>query len=360
MYNLYLKEDWEAMLALGHKILANTDYLYLRQRMGVAYMAQKAYPAAIQQLEKALYFDETSAFTLGYLYSAYLAAGQKDKARQLYPRLTSAQKEYFASLKPKTFDYVYTEAGTKQSSTPETVEPMTYAQVGLGMNLGKHLHLYQAISGLKQVNDGLSIQQGEYLAAATLGLGPFYLTPTLHLSSTSGTATDYSLAQNGYAWHIGLGYSGKTWTVQPFFSQIRLKDDLTTAGEVSSRDLIANQYGLTVAKQLGKLWLSGSGWLHEWNDEQNWAGKVTATLPIGKKLSLTSHFYMGNNFLFTEDAGTVLYNSPDVTKLRTGALATYNLSKKYAVYGLYQFQKMEKTDREYTYNMFLGGLKIKF
>ena len=61
-----------------------------------------------------------------------------------------------------------------------------------------------------------------------------------------------------------------------------------------------------------------------------------------------------------EENGYLVNNSADLTKSRYSILANFNISKKVALYGLYQLEyKQERVQLfNYQYNVFIVGLKI--
>ena len=77
---------------------------------------------------------------------------------------------------------------------------------------------------------------------------------------------------------------------------------------------------------------------------------------ISLKLSYLSN--TKNNVI--EENGYLVNNSADLTKSRYSVLVNFNISKKVALYGLYQLEyKQERAQLfNYQYNVFVAGLKI--
>ncbi|MBN1159504.1 MAG: tetratricopeptide repeat protein [Bacteroidales bacterium] len=77
-YQLYLDQDWRALIREGRKALREgIDYYYLRMRMGIAHYELKHYQASIPHFEKAYAENPDNPSVQEYLYYAYLFSGRQ-------------------------------------------------------------------------------------------------------------------------------------------------------------------------------------------------------------------------------------------------------------------------------------------
>jgi len=90
-YKAWLDQDWEKVIEIGNKALKfNTDYYYLRMRMGAAYYELGQLPNAATQYEKALMLNKNDPTAQIYLYNTYLYLGKKQKAYRLSNSFTQS------------------------------------------------------------------------------------------------------------------------------------------------------------------------------------------------------------------------------------------------------------------------------
>ena len=83
-YSHYLNQDWEKVLYTGNTALnRNTDYFYLRMRMGIAAYYLGKYTEAADHFEKALIFNSKDQTAQLYLYDTYKLFGKNTKAYRL-------------------------------------------------------------------------------------------------------------------------------------------------------------------------------------------------------------------------------------------------------------------------------------
>jgi tetratricopeptide (TPR) repeat protein len=80
-YRMYLAGEWDSLIAMGKQALdQETDYYYLRIRMGIACYSKENYMKAAGHFQKALDFNPADPVTLEYLYYARLFSGQPEQA----------------------------------------------------------------------------------------------------------------------------------------------------------------------------------------------------------------------------------------------------------------------------------------
>ncbi len=115
-YQAYLDQDWEKVIEIGTKALKfNTDYYYLRMRMGAAYYQLGQLPKAGTQYEKALMLNKNDPTAQIYLYNTYLYLGKKQKAYRLSTTFTQSTANLVAG-KMKGVESVVTGGGVSLSN----------------------------------------------------------------------------------------------------------------------------------------------------------------------------------------------------------------------------------------------------
>ena len=80
-YELWLEQDWDALIETGNRALDNGfDFYYLRYRLGIAYYQKQNYHRAGEHFQKAFEMNDGDDLLKEYLYYSYLLAGRKYEA----------------------------------------------------------------------------------------------------------------------------------------------------------------------------------------------------------------------------------------------------------------------------------------
>lgn len=100
-YDLFLKQDWETLLATGKKYKKNgADFYYLKVRMGIANFKTGHYLLAVKQLEEAYNLNKFDVVVQDYLYWAYRNSGLFLESDVFYKKMDiSLQKQIGFDLK---------------------------------------------------------------------------------------------------------------------------------------------------------------------------------------------------------------------------------------------------------------------
>jgi len=86
-YRLYLAQEWDSLIVLGKEALhGETDYYYLRMRLGIAYYSKQNYRKAAGHFTHALSFNQDDPVSLEYLYFSRLLSGKDDQANHVRKR----------------------------------------------------------------------------------------------------------------------------------------------------------------------------------------------------------------------------------------------------------------------------------
>lgn len=102
-YNAYMQQRWKDLSDTAEMAIAKGyDYYYMRMRAGIACSEMKKYRKAIPHFQKALQFNSDDPAAKELLYKAYLNAGFHHQAAWLYAN---------DSVKPKKIIAVIPEAG---------------------------------------------------------------------------------------------------------------------------------------------------------------------------------------------------------------------------------------------------------
>ena len=80
-YRLYMAGQWDSVIDMGKLSLRQeTDFYYLRMRMGIAYYQQKNYRMAACHYKKALKLNQADPAALEQLYYSCLMSGKTEHA----------------------------------------------------------------------------------------------------------------------------------------------------------------------------------------------------------------------------------------------------------------------------------------
>ena len=96
-YALYLNQDWDGLIKLGHEALASgIDFYYLHFRMGIAWYAKNNHHKALGHFNKAYSTNQDDLYLLEYLYYTNLLLLRKQEARLVAKRMTPRQRRALA------------------------------------------------------------------------------------------------------------------------------------------------------------------------------------------------------------------------------------------------------------------------
>ena len=233
-FKAYLEHNWKEVIRLGKKAISDeTDYYYLRIRIGIAQYSIGNYDQAIPSFKKALDFNQGDPVAEEYLYYAYLFSGQEAEASCLSAKVNEPLKDSLR-IKQKQFK-LYSELGLM--TVPNADSLMAYNPGG------GRVHNYQ-VSGYSFGALGISAKAGNCLTL-TFGLQRlnFSIREQYQLPLLDPFTFDVSFAENSL-------YSGAQWYLKhgfTFLGGVRL-----LSGQYTWHDYQANPAGGTFPERSGR------------------------------------------------------------------------------------------------------------
>lgn len=211
-FALYNAGRWDDLIALGETAIENnTDFFYLRMRVGIAYYSKSDYMSAIPHFEKAVQFNRSDVTAQEYLYYSYVFSGRESDALALMYDMPFKLKKKL-DVYSKFIYGVYAEGGYTTNSDydqqkkffsggfpniyneQEVVKSGSYISLNLSHQLGKNVKVFQgynniSVDKLEQIFEqsagqrtfDLKSKQDEYYLNVNFNLGNgFDLTPAIH------------------------------------------------------------------------------------------------------------------------------------------------------------------------------------
>ncbi len=369
--DLFLKKQWAELEKFGNQALeAGVDYYALRYRIGVAQYEQKKYWNSARNFEAALNYNAADPWSLEYLYYSYLFTGRDGAAQALAEKMPPDLSEKIGLKPVSPIDFVYAEAGLKNSSLPDSVYGLKYASLGIGQQLGYRLRLFHGFSGIGLSESGPDFRQIEYYLKGDWYLGKgFTLIPAVHLISFDGvslgalvrrpTTGEINVTQKAWAAHIGIRKSLGRLVVLPSFTQVRLITDAGTS--------VTNQnwaLGLGVEYHLpflqDRVTIGGTGSWQETGTSENLIWKASLNIRLAPRLFLSAEYFEPNTTNFTESFASVFNNATSILTDRTTIMLTWLPANKVAVFLIFQNENKQETNFSFSYRTFLAGMKYQF
>ncbi|MGB2273123.1 MAG: tetratricopeptide repeat protein [Flavicella sp.] len=367
-YQLYEKQQWSELIAFGEEALQNeTDYFYLRMRIGIAYYEKKNYALAQIHFRKALEFNSTDILAQEYLYYCYVFTGKQEEARLLSRLFSQKLKSIIGISNKSAIEEITLE--TAQKSPKENYineggtayfQNATYIQLGLKHNLKNKFSLFHAATYYSQKSNIGDVKQTQYYLQATIPLkNQWTLQPAIHLINTKYTNALTSV-QNETSDNSFLA---------SFSLSKRIKKTELTVGTTytDNPQLSQNTYlGRIAYAPLGnsKIILGYTHYTHSApsNSVQNNSKAPYLYFEPSAKSSIKVSYLDNENSNIAEDNGYLINNAYHLTENRLALLLDFDISKSLTVYGMYQYE--QKTHRlverfDFDYNLYLLGLKFR-
>ncbi len=303
--NAYLAGDWPEVIRTGKEGLRNeTDYYYLRMRIGIAFYSLNKYDQAAIHFKKALEFNHGDAVAQEYLYYAYLFSGRDGEATEVLSEMNEPLKKNLRKgRKPYT---LFTEGGFMMA--PEADSLMAYNPGGA------RNHNYQ-VSGYSFGSLGLTGKTGNNL---TLTLGfqrlNFTIQEQYQLPSLDPFVFDVSFAENSF-------YSGARWNLKSGFTLLGGFRHL--AGNYTWHEYNASQGGGEFTEKNGRY------------RDLAFHTSINKRLPfLNLGLSADLNRFKGNLFYQT-GAGITLYPQGNLNLYLTGEISRTGIDSTWISSGTY-------------------------
>jgi len=316
--------------------------------------------------------------------------GRIEDARMLSKYFSKELAVKTGVVKQSVVGFVMIEGGTKLSDSSyyydkykktfsDYYNPASYFQLGLEHSIKKRVSLYHAATYFSQQNFVGTLRQMQYYLKAAVPIkNNWLISPSFHYININFVSQ--IVVQNppiigpfGYPIMVyppaktettttNSNYFVGSLTIQKIIKRFTLSIS-STVSNISNQTEYINS-GALYYSVLGnsRIVLGCTGYLHTIN---NYATTYVSVAPfiyvqpaksISVKLSYLSN--AGNNII--EDNGYFINNSPDLTKSRVGALASFSITRNVSLYGLYQIEfKHENVQQfNYRYNVLVAGIKI--
>lgn len=350
-YEAYQMGDWATVIEQGKLAKKQgVDYYYIRARNGYAYMMKGNFRRAEKELNNALKFNASDAFSKRYAYWSAVYAGKDGGGLVRAANFTDEQKKAWEVRSPKLLRQVNLFGGYRVSSSPNVIGSMPYVQGGFGSELGNRITLDHSVGYLNYVWRGSDVWQVAYLAALGIQVTKSTTAKVGFLMQhwESGLYSVYDLGFTGaIRQSIGLvdltlfggymeqtsdviGQAGLSATIYPFGNQ-----KLYTSTTFSATIAPTSRYGVL---------------------KQSITGKVV------KDLWLSGTFVFNNEVIPFEDINFNFSNTnSDVLNWRATVTPVYYIKKKYGISLSYSAESRTEavSQQNYNYHSFYLGFNVK-
>lgn len=420
-YKLYYNMQWKRLIYFGENAINDSvDYMFLRQRIGIAYFSLKNYRMAAYHLEKALAFNCDDDFTLYYLYYSYLYSGRLSDANYLTRNMTQTMKDSL-HWRNKYISSIDVEGGVSKSnniSKNSTINidgtadiygendmcgDLSYNHIGLNHEVLPFLSIYQSINNINIANEkeirynknithakdstvdticNYTVKQFEYYISGDIQLMEgLKITPAYHYLHVGFTKLNTNLDQNKHLEIISTTSSLNNYVVSLA---------ITKEFKLTSLSLFASKSNLNALKQtvfgatfnyfpFGNTNFYTSTTISYILEDSNINGNPKryildqiAGVKILKKLWGEASITLGDLTDFNEKNAFIVYNTFDNIKLKAGLSLIYTLSPHFDLSLRYQFLQRQDaymtyistnqkiyTTTNYLNNTIIGGIKWK-
>ena len=393
---LFQNKQYKRLIHVGENAIKNnTDYFFLRYRIGVAYYNLGNYRMAVYHFEKAMVFNSDDASELEYLYYAYLYSGRNADANLLTSKFPDYLKEQ-VNYKQKYLNSIYIEGGPSLSNNiPKNAgidindtaniygendlnNNIIYAHIGLKHDILPFLSFYHGFSHIAiEKRKIISIQfwdvlgnhhnwdsvsnytltQNEYYINSDIQLkNGLKLTPAFHFIQVDSKSLIYEFDT---ATLIGK-FSSSTVSIKNYVVSLALSREykkfslnlFTTYSNLNSAKQIQGGIGITYFP-FGNLDLytnSNLTYFYQKTSGGQGQGSTKETrfifdqmigFKIFPKLWSEASITFGNLANYNEKNAFIVYNIADKINLKTGISFIYSLSSKIELSLRYQFLSRE-------------------
>jgi hypothetical protein len=364
-YSMYIHQKWSELIELGNRAIEQKqDYFYLRLRLGIAYFNTNQFRIATIHFQKALSFNTDDATAQEYLYWSLTNAGRFHESRLAAKKMGFEAQQSLNYKNWSGLNFISTELGTKISKS-SLFNSATYFQLNLSHSVGNRFSLIHAVTSYNQTESRGTISQWQYFIQATFPLGKGWsVAPSFHyvdlaFKNTIGTFVyrEYVLSANltksipHFDFSLGGGYS--TVEVRPQYIQ-----QSTVAYYPKSNANFVIGTTLYIHSE------DNSGI----PNNSNFSSTMPVTLAVNpfisfqvsKRLSVFANYFKNKTDNIPEANGYLINNSQDLTVSRFAILPTVQLSSRWDLYGLFQWEDKQQVNlTTYQYTLLLIGLKFK-
>lgn len=408
-YNFYLKKNWNELIRLGEKAIRNNiDFYYLRYRLGVAYYKTHKYGRAINNLENIFDINPEDDDLNAYLYYSFLLSGRADEAEIYFSELSESVKDKIRPANNSFINNLFTESGfgfNNDISKNESVDidgvddyygeqilngDYFYFRTGLKQIPLKRISVKYNYSYLNlkktkvisfndsKIHDDYSQKQNQFYNEITLNTGKgILISPAGHYVNVF----DNTIYPN---------YDSATYIFDSLSMNYKLNEAYYT---ITRKDSELNNFvlSLDVSKHFEKFKAGVNGSFSFLNDKHQTQAGISFTYMPGENLnfytvsnlvlhnqnsisnliftqqiggSIINKFYY--NLFFTygkmenynEQNGALVFNNPDITKIKFGAELNYYFPFNLNAYFVYLMQLKEKKYYEYRLTEYQSGFPL--
>ncbi len=171
-YQLYLQKNWKALHRFSEKAKRDgVEFYFLDLRSGIAayelgrwHEAEKYFLAALQKNSYGYVAQE-------YLFWIYYITDKRKEADLMYQQLPETAKANIDYKRSKIFSGLYSEAGLRLSTKPDSVGSNYYYNLGLFHQLSPRLRIEQSFSIFRQEFYRSRFDQQQYILSGSYDLG---------------------------------------------------------------------------------------------------------------------------------------------------------------------------------------------
>ena len=320
-YSLYTLEKWDELIQYGKKALENKqDFIYLRLRLGYAYIIKKNYSEAIVQYNKVLEFNRYNEIAHYYLWCSYTALNQEEFANQHIPYLNQEVKKSLA-LKKRTITSIGLESSFKTTDVT-TRNDAIFNRISINSRLSWRINMNQSLIFYHQNivepkltsvenNRNININQKEYHNALSLALNKkLELKASYHFIQTPFNNFTYTN-------HIGL-VGVKLYSKYMNFQGSFLKGTLIDS-KISQFNLQLEYFPYGNTNLYGSTTIIYRGL----DSSANTFVKQIMGFKLNKQAWIEGNFTLGEANRYFENDGLYAYNSIDPNMAKWGFNAYY-------------------------------------
>lgn len=348
-YKWFLEEKWDSVIHIVQYANAkNIDYYYLQARIGTAYLAKGKYIKAEKAFTSALEFDNTNDYAHENLYYSLLYLGETDAARKVLAKAPKKTINKVKAKKVRAFDFGLLEGGIKSSTDDPPIGNINYGGLGISQKFGYSFGVFHTVSFLTQQKYGDILNQTSY------GILP-RLQINRKLSITGGFHYFYQTfegtAYNDWVIAAGLKYRAGIFNIMPFFSTSYLNTE-----SQSQFGAALGYYPLGNANLYGQTMLN----IHVTPARTYPVFKQNLNVKVFSKLWLGAEFVYDDEIVrFFGETPLIVNNSLDLNNYQYNIVATFPISNKVSLYGLFmkENKNLEDTPLTYKFNTFITGIK---
>ena len=387
-YQLYLDKKWPELIKFGNKAIhLGYDYFYLQMRIGIAYYEKKNYSYAEGHFKKALSFNSADDLALEYLYYCYIFKGRYDEARLLSKQFNDTLAKKIGIDNQSKVGFVMLEGGSKNTDSTSYYDKIRktssnyfnspiYFQIGFNHYIKNRVSVFHALSYFNQQTFINRIGQTQYYLKMNIPTkNGWLISPAVHWVNikTSNQILGPGMPPQQHPPRPGSPPQQQTVSAfaNYFIGSLTIQKTIrktvlalgTTVSNINSKTQFLHS-GFVSYSVFGnsKLVVGCTGIFHTSDSYSTMNTSLSPFIyvqPINQ-FSLKLSYLNNTKSNVIEENGYLVNNSADLTKSRYSVLANFNISKKVALYGLYQLEyKQERVQLfNYQYNVFIAGLKI--